>query len=462
MRTFYTALDIERLAERGDRKIVIELADVVTDEAMDLARRMGIEIVRRSAHSEEPPASDQTHERKPSARQTSTSATDLEEIRRSEFGSLQKIHLANCSQGAQPARAAKALAAFVANWRDEGMDWDYWMAVVNDAKASFARLINAAPEDIAISFSVSSLVGTVASALDYRGMRNKVVTTELDFPTVPNIWFAHERLGAEVDLIPVSTRGDIDLAEYRRHIDQKTLLTSIPLVYYRNGFKQDVAEIAGIAHQAGSLVLVDAYQGLGTTPVDVQAMDLDFLVSGCLKYLLGVPGIAFAYTKPEVRESLQPTSTGWFGQADPFAFSYRLNYATDGRRLETGTPPATAAFPAKASIDLLLEIGVERISRRCDELSQYCIEGAKQRGLPLVSDFDIAHKAPTTAIVVPDAHAMEVALKRQGIVASARGDVIRLAHHFFVREEEIDQALDAITSILKGGAPRGEWRREEQ
>lgn len=452
MRTFYTALDIERLVERGEREMVIEALDVVTDEARDYANRSGISITRQTTRTTT--ASPQDESRVSIIAGTaadpflSKSIADIASIRAREFSTLHKIHLANCSQGAQPVSAAEAIAAFVANWRDEGMDWDYWMTVVNDSKATFARLINADPEDIAISFSVSSLVGTIASALDYRGMRNKVVTTEIDFPTVPNIWFAHERIGARVDLIPVSSQGDIDLATYERHIDGKTIMTSVPLVYYRNGFKQDVAEIARIAHQAGSIVLVDAYQGLGATPLDVKAMDLDIVVSGCLKYLMGVPGIAFSYTKKAIRDLLHPTSTGWFGQVDPFAFDYHVNYATDGRRLETGTPPATAAFPSKASMDLLLEVGIDRVSQRCDALSIHCMEGAKARGLPLISNFDIKHKAPTTAIKVPDAHGMEVALKRRGIIASARGDVIRLAHHFFVTEEEIDQALDAIKEIL--------------
>ena len=455
MRSFYTALDVQRLADRGVYELPIEELDVVTDEARDLAERLGVKIARAYATAGRPAVGDaaptSTEPITDSARDGSgrePSESEWSAIREKEFPTLRKIHLANCSQGAQPACAADALNAFLTNWREEGMDWEYWMNVVNDAKAAFARLVNADAEDIAISFSVSSLVGTVASALDYRGMRNKVVTTELDFPTVPNIWFAHERLGASVDLIPASSEGDIDLDEYRRHIDGKTIMTSIPLVYYRNGYKQDIAEIASIAHQSGSMVLVDAYQGLGTTPVDVKAMDLDIVVTGCLKYLLGVPGIAFAYTKKEIRDQLRPTSTGWFGQADPFAFNYHLDYATNGRRLETGTPPAAAAFPAKASIDLLLDVGIDRISARCDRLSQHCVEGAKSRGLPVLSDFDLGSKGPTTAVRVPNSHAMEEMLKARNVVASARGDVIRLAHHFFVTEEEIDHALDEVQAIL--------------
>jgi len=209
-----------------------------------------------------------------------------------------------------------------------------------------------------------------------------------------------------------------------------------------------LAELASLAHRSGALFLVDAYQGIGTSPIDVKAMDIDFLVSGNLKYLLGVPGIAFAYTKREIVETLRPASTGWFGQADPFAFDYHLNYAHDGRRLETGTPPALAAFAANASMKLIAEIGVARIKQEVDALSRHCIERAKAKNLDLVSDFDIESKAPTTAIRVPDSHALELELRKRDIVCSSRGDVIRLAHHFFNTEEEIEHAVDAIAELV--------------
>ena len=328
------------------------------------------------------------------------------------------------------------------------MDWDYWLNVVDEAKADFARLIHAQPGDIAVSFCVSSLVGTIASALDYQGMRNRVVTTEIDFPTVPNIWYAHEKLGAAVDLIPVGSDGTISLQAYEQHIDSKTILTSVPFVYYLNGFKQDLAAIAQIAHSKGSLLLVDAYQGLGTSPVDVKTMDIDFLVSGNLKYLLGVPGIAFAYTKPEIVEMLTPASTGWFGQIDPFAFDYHLQYARDGRRLETGTPPALAAFPARASMDMLLEIGIDRIKHRTDELSAFCVDRIKRTKLDLASDFAIERKAPNTAIRVPRSHDLETTLRKHNIVCSARGDVLRIAHHFYNNEEELDRTVATIERLV--------------
>jgi len=450
MRQFYTASDIRRAAADGHRELLIHEQDVVTDEALDLAERLHVDI-RRSAVDE---TSDNRSLPESAARLAPTTRasreSDWEAIRRREFPDLTRAHLSNCSQGAQPARARESIADFVRNWQEEGMDWEYWLGVVEGAKSAFARLIHAETKDIAVSFSVSSLVGTVASALDYQGMRNKVVTTEIDFPTVPNIWYAHEKFGAVVDLIPVASDGTIALESYERHIDGKTVITSVPYVYYMNGFKQDLAAIARIAHASGSLLLVDAYQGLGSAPIDVRAQDIDILVSGNLKYLLGVPGIAFAYTKPDIVEKLTPASTGWFGQVDPFAFDYHLQYALDGRRLETGTPPALAAFPSKVSMEMLLDIGLDRIRERTDALSAFCIERIKKTKLELVSDFDLAHKAPNTAVRVPRSHDLEMELRKHNIVCTSRGDVLRIAHHFYNTEEELDRTVQMIEQLVRG------------
>ena len=444
MRQFYTASDIERAADSGVRELTIAAHDVVTDEARDLADRLGVQIVRKASSTPSLAAS-------PAQEAASARGGEVRdpfsEIRKREFPHLKKIHLSNCSQGAQPIRAAQAIEDFVNNWRQEGMDWGYWLSVVREAKATFAQLINADASNIAVSFSVSSAVGTIASSLDYKGIRNRVVTTEIEFPTVPQIWYAHEKFGTKVDVVPVRPDGTVRVEDYESRVDGKTLVLSAPFVYYRNGYKQDLAQLASLAHRNGALLLVDAYQGLGTSPVDVQAMDIDFLVSGNLKYLLGVPGIAFAYTKRDIVETLKPASTGWFGQADPFAFDYRLNYAHDGRRLETGTPPALAAFAANASMKLLVEIGVDRIKQKIDALSRHCIERAKEKNLDLVSDFDIDRKAPTTAMRVPNSHELELELRKRNIVCSSRGDVIRIAHHFFNTEEEIDHTVDAIAEL---------------
>ncbi|MGI6358419.1 MAG: aminotransferase class V-fold PLP-dependent enzyme [Bacillota bacterium] len=358
-------------------------------------------------------------------------------------------HLGNCSQSAQATRVRQAIERYLDNWLTVGMDWEYWMQEVNLAKHEFARLINADVSEIAVSTSASEAVASIASGLNFQtGLRRKVVTTEAEFPTVAQVWLGHQKYGCKVEFVPVR-RGRLHLEDFERYIDQETAIVSTTHVYYQNGYKQDLAPVIDIAHRNGALVLVDAYQSLGTTPVDVKALDVDLLVSGNLKYLLGTPGIAFVYVKKDIVPMFEPAVTGWFGQENPFAFNVTyLDYARDARRFDTGTPPIMAAFAARAGMQILNEVGIERIGKRIDQLSQHALRVADELALPLLSPREVSAKGATTAIKVPDSHLMEEQLKRRDIIASARGEAIRIAPHFFTTEDDITAALWQIRNLL--------------
>ncbi len=370
---------------------------------------------------------------------------------RAEFPSLSaSCHLANCSQGAQSRTVRRAVEQYMTNWLDSGMDWDYWVEEVGKAKNEFAGLINAEPEEVAVVSSVSEAISSVASALDYEGDKNRILLTEAEFPTVGHVWLAHEKYGAEVDFVPL-TDGEIPLQEYERMMDERTALASITHVYYQTGYQQDLNAVADVIHRQGGLVLVDAYQSAGTCEIDVKELDIDLLTTGNLKYLLGVPGIAFIYVRSDLVSDLHPAETGWFAQHNPFAFQVKdLDYAHTARRLEGGTPPVTAAFAAQAGMQLLRDVGLNRIEKHIDYLSGYCMQSALDRGLSVASPLDVAKKGATTAIEVPgDSHEVEMELKRRGVVTSARGNVIRIAPHYFNTDEDIDLALDELTRVLR-------------
>jgi selenocysteine lyase/cysteine desulfurase len=372
------------------------------------------------------------------------------EMWRKQFPILENgIHLANCSQSPQSLRVRSAVQEYLNNWNEAGMNWEGWMEAVNESKAEFAKIINANVSEIAMHTSVSQATYSIVGSLDYSGKRNKVVVTEADFPTVVQIWTASKRLGFQLEFVPL-VNGEIDINSYQKIIDEKTLITSIPQVYYQNGFKQDIAAICEIAHSKGSLFYVDAYQCLGSDPVDVKAMDIDFLSSGNLKYLLGMPGSAYLYIKKDIIPYMKPMATGWFGQENPFAFDiYNFQYANDARRFDSGTPSIITAYGAKAGMEIINEVGPANIKSWIDELSRYTFIKLDERGLETTSPRDINKKGPTTAIAVPDPHAVEEELKKKGVVASARGPIIRYAPHFFVTYEDIDQALDALEEVLK-------------
>ncbi len=360
------------------------------------------------------------------------------------------IPLNNCSQAPQTQRTRAAALAYLDAWQRDGMDWDRWMEEVEHARAAFARLIHAAPDEVAVTTSVSAATASLASALDFGGRRRKVVATEAEFPGVGHAWLAHRKYGAEVAWVPLQ-HGVVEPEAYDAVIDERTRIVSACHGYYQNGFKQDLAVLAEKAHAHGAWLYVDAYQTLGTCPVDVQALGIDFLSSGTLKYLMGTPGIAFLYVRRDLVERLHPAVTGWFGRENPFAFDVRrLDWSPAARRFDTGTPPVVSAYVARAGLSIIEEVGPARIQAWTDRLSRRLLEGGRARGLAVHGTTDYRRKTPATAFVCRgDAHAVEAALREQGILASARGPVLRLAPHFYNTEQEVDAALDALAEMLE-------------
>ncbi|WP_324611574.1 aminotransferase class V-fold PLP-dependent enzyme [Bacillus massiliglaciei] len=158
----------------------------------------------------------------------------------------------------------------------------------------FAKLIGAETDEVAILCSVSDAISTIATSLPFQKVKNKIMFTDIDFPTVGHIWFAQEPFKDNISMIR-SLNGEIPLEQYEKEITTDTFLTCIPHVNYYNGYKQNVREIADIAHRKGSLLFVDAYQSAGHIPIDVKEMDIDILTTGSRKYMLGIPGVSFLY-----------------------------------------------------------------------------------------------------------------------------------------------------------------------
>ncbi len=251
-----------------------------------------------------------------------------------------------------------------------------------------------------------------------------------------------------------SDEGIVDTQHFVRAIDQTTALVSAPHVCYANGMMLDLEAIAAAAHAQGSLLFVDAYQSLGTVPINVKASGVDFLAAGTLKYLLGTAGIAFLYISPALLEQLEPTVTGWFGRVNPFAFNpAQLDYAAGAARFDLGTPPIINAYAARAGMELVRAAGVERIRQQIERLSTLAYRLAPQLGLRIIGPQNSECKGATTAIdagSTENAHRLEESLRQHSIVVSARGQAIRLAPHGFTREDELEQAMDKLAELLSG------------
>jgi selenocysteine lyase/cysteine desulfurase len=356
------------------------------------------------------------------------------------------VPMNNCSQAPQTDFTRAAAERYLESWNHAGMDWDEWMDEVRRAKQAFAHLVNASPDDVAVFSSVSEATSAVASAIEAGGDRSEIIVTDAEFPTIGHVWLAQEKRGLRVRWVPVRD-GTISLDDYA--VREQTALVSATHAYYMNGFMQDIGALVKRVHHAGALIYVDAYQSLGTVPVDVQALDVDFLAAGNLKFLMGVPGIAFLYVKRSVADRLAPVLTGWFGRSNPFAFdARRLDWSPGAARFDTGTPPVINAYVARAGMEMINEVGPANIRAWLEVLGQRLIDGGRERGFTLHGTDDMSRKTATTAFVVDDSHAVEIAMKRAGVIPSARGPVIRLAPHFYNTTGDVDVALDVLTAVL--------------
>jgi len=352
-----------------------------------------------------------------------------------------KIYLNSCSQGALSDSVDAALRQYIAAWHEGGSPWDLWVEKYEAVRAQFARFIGAEASEVAVIPSASAGMNSIASAFDFT-KRRKVVMGEFEFPTMGHVWLAQQQRGAQIEFI-AAREGRLPPESYARAIDDQTAVVPLTHICFMNGFRSDVAEIARLAHAKGALVFMDDYQDCGTRPVDVKALDVDFYVSGTLKYLLASSGVAFLYVRKNLIRSLIPTISGWFAQAQPFAFDVKhLDLAEDARRFEAGTPPIPNIYAAGAGIALLQEIGLENVSQQVRALAQALIQGARGLGIRVKTPLDSA--GPLVVLQSSNVDAAIAKLAERNIVVSGRHDGLRISFHVHNTLDDVRQVLEAL------------------
>ena len=355
----------------------------------------------------------------------------------------QKIYLSSCSQGALSRPVEAAIHEFLESWHTHGNPWEIWVARMEELRVAFARLINAQPDEVAVTFSVSTALNSLASSLRYKE-RPKVVTSDFDFPTVGHIWLAQQRRGAQVTFARANG-ARLPLSAFEDVVDDQTVLVSTTQVCYKNGFQNNIGALAELAHERGAYLLIDAYQSMGTQPMDVKALDLDILVTGALKYLLGSPGVAFMYMRRELIERFEPSDSGWFGQENVFAYDvHNLHYASSARRFETGSPPVPNVYASRAALQLLEGVGLDVIQAHVQALAGRFIEGARRRGLALLTPEEPADRGPLVMVRSSDAPRLVELLGREGILCSTRDGALRVSLHYYNTAEDVDAVLSAL------------------
>ena len=368
------------------------------------------------------------------------------ESARAEFPIFERAVYANsCSQGALANRVRAAAEEWLAGWDANGAEWEHWVQRNEAARAAFAGLLHADPDDVAVTTSVSQGVSALVSAMDFSGERDRIVISEYEFPTVGQIAHAQELRGAEVVHVLPEEDGRIPLERFAEAIDERTALVCCTALSFRSGHRNDVAAIAGLGHAHGALVLADSYQAVGALEIDVRTLGADVVTGGTVKYLLGSAGLGFMWVRESVRASLLPTQTGWFADEDIFAMSI-ADYSphATARRFDSGTPPVPSLYPGVAGMELIAEVGISAIETHVRGLVDRLLAGLDELGATVATSRGEDEYGPLICVVSTDPSALVAGLGAEGIVTSERDSSVRISLHLYNVAEDVDRLLQAL------------------
>ncbi len=379
---------------------------------------------------------------------------DLESYRDEFPVVLRKSYLISASLGPVSERSKRYLQEFVEAWETMGAPEPVWFERffprIREVKRLYSGLIGADYEELAITTNVTMALSSVLSCLDLSGERNRIVLTELDFPTDGHVSLAQRRRGAEVVFLPSPDGVTVPLESFEEAIDERTAVVLINRVLYRSSALLDVREICRLAKEAGAWSVIDDFHGAGIVPIDVHEVGCDFHTTGVLKWLCGGPGLTFLYARKDLLPALEPTIAGWWGQREPFAFRIdELDWHPTARRFETGTHPAPTAFIAQGGLEIIREVTPERIRTRQGELTGHVMDRAEAAGLQVRTPREPSMRGGVVNVRVGDqAEKIAEALYERDVCVDHRGDGIRVSPHFFNTEQDIDRLFDTLSGLL--------------
>ncbi|MEQ8410643.1 MAG: kynureninase [Erythrobacter sp.] len=370
------------------------------------------------------------------------------------------VYLDGNSLGALPRETMSAMERVICEEWGEGLirSWNSagWFEMAQRIGSKIAPLIGAAAHEVIACDSTSvNLFKLIAAALDMRPGRTVVLSEPGNFPTDPYMVAGLERQGlAERRLAP---REELAAA-----LDENVALLMLTHVHYKTGAMHDIGELTRAAQDAGALVLWDLSHSTGAVPVDLAAIGADFAVGCGYKYLCGGPGApAFAYVAERHHADLAQPLTGWFGHADPFAFSDDYEAAPGVEQLLCGTSPVLGLTALEVGVDLVAEIGVEPLHAKSRDLSEFFLECLARRGtdLDLVSPADSAARGSQLSFRHEQAFPICQALIARGVIGDFRApDILRFGFApAYLRFADIEQAAGHLAEVIASE----EWRKGE-
>jgi kynureninase len=373
---------------------------------------------------------------------------------RGEFPILERTtYLISNSLGAMPRGVYDEMRAYADLWGSRGVRaWEegWWEMAVNVGD-QIAPLIGAVRGEISLHQNVTLIQAVISSCFDFRGPRNKVVMTDLEFPSIQYFYHEQRRNGARIELVPSNNSVRFDLDKFLAAIDHNTLLVPISQVLFRSACIVDAAAIIEKAHRVGAHVVLDLFQATGTVPIDIRGLGADFACGGVLKWLCGGPGVGYLYVREDLRRKLKPAIAGWLAHRRPFAFETgAIDAREDSFRYLNGTPHIPALYACQPGLDILNQVGIAAIREKSMRMTARLFEGAKAHGWPVNTPENPVERAGTVSVDCP--HAAEVCrelLAREILVDYRPKAGVRLSPHFYNREEECDLAMTQIADILE-------------
>lgn len=379
---------------------------------------------------------------------------------RDEFPILAtSTYLVSNSLGAMPRAVEDRLADYAAEWKTRGVRaWaEGWWEMPVRMGSEIAPLIGAPAGTVVMVPTVTHAMSSVLSAIDFPATRNEVVMTALDFPSVRYAYDAlAPKLGARVTVVPSDDGISIPLERILSAITERTRLVAISHVLFRSAYVMDAEAICARARAMGAMVALDAYHSVGVMPVDVTALEVDFLCGGVLKWLCGGPGGCFLYAAPKASEQCAPALTGWQGHRHPFAFADQMDPADGAWRWLGGTPVIPALFAGLEGPRVITRATLPAIRAKSLRQTAWLVAAADDRQWTVNAPRDAERRGGTVAFDMP--HAAEVAralLARDVVIDFRPGAGIRVAPHFYTTDEELHACVDAIDDIVA----TGDWTR---
>ncbi len=373
--------------------------------------------------------------------------------RRADYPVLsRKTYLINNSLGAMHRGVYDAMHAYADKWATDGVEaWRDWLPYMTEVADLVGAVIGAPPGTTVMHQNVAALLAAVVSCFDFSGPRNRVVTTEMDWPGSHYLWTEHARYGVELVVVPTDDGIGVDAQRVVDAIDERTQVVSISHVLFKSAYVMDVAPIVARAKEVGAYVVLDSYQAAGVLPFSVTDLGVDFCVGGSVKYLCGGPGNGWLYVAPSVVEELRPAVVGWFGHARPFGFEWSaVEFAAGVGRFAGGTPGVPAAYAAVPGYRAVLDVGLQRIRERSQSLTQPLLEGALERGFTVRSPHDPARRGGHVTIDPGDSERVHDELLARGFAVDHRPGVgIRVGPHFYNSADECAAVLDQMVDILR-------------